>query len=373
MPGCAMVTQLITCFKQLLSERITVNQSTVDPLISYAPVRLKCLSKKIQRCTGLRLHLLVKSLITFLNQPLLVMAKKNDIDFTYTTLDEIFRISIGETADFSGAMYNGDYSKTLEEAQRMKHEFIAEQLRIDKNSRVLEMGSGWGPFLTFLRTQIGVEGKGLTLSDGQFHACKKKGLDVHIKDCRTVTKADYGSFDAIVSVGAFEHFCSFEEYEKGEQEKVYGDFFKTVADLLPTGGRFFLQTMTFTEKMLRPCAVDINADKNSDSYILALIQKHLPGSWLPYGSEMILRTAAPYFKMIFISSGRLDYIETIRQWRRMLRSFNARKYLLYLKMAIRLLRNDQFRHLIPVFIISPIKVCFEREIMEHYRIVFEKI
>ena len=30
------------------------------------------------------------------------MANKQDIDFTYTTLDKIFRISIGETADFSG-------------------------------------------------------------------------------------------------------------------------------------------------------------------------------------------------------------------------------------------------------------------------------
>ena len=41
------------------------------------------------------------------------MASKNDIDFTYTTLDKIFRLSIGETADFSGARYNGDFSLSL--------------------------------------------------------------------------------------------------------------------------------------------------------------------------------------------------------------------------------------------------------------------
>ena len=301
------------------------------------------------------------------------MANKQDIDFTYTTLDEIFRLSIGETADFSGAMYNGDFSMSLAEAQKAKHVFVADQLNITPGSRVLEMGSGWGPFLTFLKNELGVQGIGLTLSDGQYHACKRKGLDVYIKDCRTVTPADFGTFDAIVSIGAFEHFCSLEEYKKGEQEKIYGKFFKTASDLLPVGGRFFLQTMTFSDKMIPPEQMNINADKNSDEYILALTEKHLPGSWLPYGSEMITNTASPYFKLVNISSGRLDYIETIRQWRKMLRRFSLKKYGLYAKFLAQLIADKKFMHIIDVFKISPIKVCFERNIMDHYRIVFEKI
>jgi cyclopropane-fatty-acyl-phospholipid synthase len=301
------------------------------------------------------------------------MADKKDIDFTYTTLDKIFRLSIGETADFSGAMYNSDFSMKLEEAQRKKHEFIADQLHIQKSSKVLEMGSGWGPFLKFITEQRGAKPIGLTLSDGQYNACRKKGFDVHIKDCRTVKPEDFGLFDAIVSVGAFEHFCSLEEYKAGRQEKVYSDFFKTVSDLLPRGGRFFLQTMTFTGKMINAAEMDLNADKNSDAYILALTAKHLPGSWLPYGSEMIIKNAEPYFKVIYISSGKLDYIETIRIWRKKLRSFSFKKYSLYLKLLFHFMRNKKFRHLIPVFRISPIKVCFERGLMDHYRIVFEKL
>ena len=140
-----------------------------------------------------------------------------------------------------------------------------------------------------------------------------------IKDCRTITPNDFGTFDAVVSVGAFEHFCSLEEYLEGKQEKVYGDFFNTVAALLPTGGRFFLQTMTFAENMIPPEELDINADKKSAAYLVALTAQHLPGSWLPYQSEQLIRKAAPYFKVHFISSGRLDYIETIRIWRKMLR------------------------------------------------------
>jgi cyclopropane-fatty-acyl-phospholipid synthase len=188
-----------------------------------------------------------------------------------------------------------------------------------------------------------------------------------------IKPSDFGTFDAAVSIGAFEHFCSMEEYKAGLQEKVYNDFFNTVANLLPTGGRFFLQTMTFGKNMIDIDEIDINADKKSDAYLMALTAKHLPGSWLPYGSDMILRTAAPYFKVINISSGRLDYIETIQQWRKMLRRFSFKKYALYLSLIIPFLRQKKLSHMWQVFKISPIKVCFERETMEHYRIVFEKV
>lgn len=301
------------------------------------------------------------------------MADKQDIDFIYTTLDKIFRLSIGETADFSGAMYNGDFSLTLEQAQRAKHDFIADQLNIKRGSRVLEMGSGWGPFLKFITEERGAKAIGLTLSEGQYNACRKKGFVVHIKDCRKVTPGDYGTFDAVVSVGAFEHFCSVYEYKAGKQEKVYRDFFETVSNLLPVGGRFFLQTITFTRNMLDFDAMDLNADKNSNAYITALTVKHLPGSWLPYGSEMIIRNAEPFFKVINISSGMADYIETIRVWRKMLRKFNLKKYLLYGRMLIEFIMNKKFRHLLAVFRISPLKVLFERDLMDHYRIVFEKV
>lgn len=301
------------------------------------------------------------------------MANKHDIDFVYTTLDEIFRLSIGETADFSGARYNGDYSLSLASAQLAKHKFIADQLHIGRGSKVLEMGSGWGPFLKYAKDVRRAEVLGLTLSDGQYKACLRNGFTVKLQDCRTVKPKDYGIFDSVVSVGAFEHFCSLEEYKDGKQDQVYQTFFKSVADILPAKGRFYLQTMTFTNKMPAYESLDIHAPKTSDAYILALSAKHLPGSWLPYGSEMILRDAAPYFKLINISSGRADYIETISQWRKLLRRFSFRKYTLYLKVLARLITQRKFRHLIDVFRISPLKVCFERDLMDHYRIVLEKI
>ncbi len=301
------------------------------------------------------------------------MAEKKDMDFTYTTIDEIFRLSIGETGDYSGAKYDGDFSMSLEEAQRAKHKFIADSLYIKEGSKVLDMACGWAPFIKYITEERKAEAIGLTLSEGQAAACQKNGYNVIVQDCRYVKPEDFGKFDAVTCIGGLEHFCSVEEWKEGKQEKVYSDFFKTVYDLLPTGGRFYMQTMVFSKNMLDYEDIDINAEKGSASHVLALMIKEFPGSWLPYGPEMVIRNAEPLFKLISKSSGRLDYIETIGQWRKKFRAFNLKKYWLYLSLLPRLLTDKEFRHQVAVFRVSPNRVCFEREIMDHYRLVFEKI
>ena len=301
------------------------------------------------------------------------MAEQRDLDFTYTTIDEIFRLSVGETGDYSGAKYDGDFSMSLEDAQRAKHQFIADSLHIKKGSKVLDMACGWGPFSRYIQEERGAESIGLTLSQGQADACQKNGLNILVKDCRYVKPEDFGTFDAITCIGGLEHFCSVEEWKAGKQEKVYRDFFQTLYNLLPKGGRFYMQTMTFSKNMVDFEELDVNAPKGSAAHVCALMVKEFPGSWLPYGPEMVIRNASPHFKLISQSSGRLDYIETIGQWRKKFRAFNLKKYGLYLSLLPRYIMDKEFRHQVEVFRISPNRVCFEKEIMDHYRLVFEKI
>jgi cyclopropane-fatty-acyl-phospholipid synthase len=301
------------------------------------------------------------------------MAGKKDLDFTYTTIDRIFRLSIGETGDYSGAKYDGDFSITLEEAQKAKHEFIADSLHITKGSKVLDMACGWGPFIKYINEERGATSIGLTLSEGQADACQNNGLNVIVKDCRYVTPGDFGIFDAITCIGGLEHFCSVEEWKMGKQEKVYSDFFQTLYNLLPTGGRFYMQTMTFSKNMIDYEDFDINAEIGSAPHVCALMEREFPGSWLPYGPEMVTRNAEPYFQLVSKSSGRLDYIETIGQWRKKFRAFNLKKYWLYLSLIPRYITNKEFRHQVAIFRVSPNRVCFEKEIMDHYRLVFEKV
>ncbi len=298
------------------------------------------------------------------------MAERADIDFTYSLTDRVFRLSMGELADFSGAKYDGDFSLSLEQAQQRKHEYVAEQIGIGPGRRVLDLGCGWGPLLGFIRSR-GATGLGVTLSQAQYEACRRHDLDVHMYDARQLDRESFGEFDAIASLGAFEHFCSPEEYRAGRQEEVYRGLFERLASALPQGGRLFLQTMVFGRNMIPIEQVDIHAPRDSDAFVLALMERQFPGSWLPFGREQVVRCAAPGFELVSDSNGRLDYIETINRWNARIGARSLRKSLLKLRLVPRWLTSADFR-LAFTSGVSANKICFERELLDHHRLVFEK-
>jgi cyclopropane-fatty-acyl-phospholipid synthase len=305
------------------------------------------------------------------------VADSRDLDFTYSLTDRVFRLSMGELADFSGAKYDGDFELSLAEAQRRKHDYVAEQIGIGPGRRTLDLGCGWGPLLDFVRRRGGA-GVGVTLSSAQLRACRRHGLDVHLCDARKLASDCFGSFDSVASLGAFEHFCSPSEFRDGLQEEIYRDLFARVATVLPAGGRFYLQTMVFGSKMHAPERIDLDAltgrrmpARDSDEWYLALMGRQFPGSWLPFGEQQVVGCAAEHFDLVSSVSGRLDYIETIEQWNARIGARGARKTLLKLMLVPRWLRSADFR-LAFTSGVSANKVCFERELLDHYRLVFEK-
>src|SRR5690349_18422558 len=188
------------------------------------------------------------------------MADRRDLEFTYSLIDRMFRLSLGEMADFSGAKYDGDFSLTLEQAQARKHDYVCGSVGIGPGRHVLDLGCGWGPMLEVVRKRGGV-GVGVSLSSAQVAACQRHGLDARQHDARDVTKEGLGEFDSVVSLGAFEHFCSPEEQEAGKQDQIYQDLFANVAGMLPDNGRFYLQTMVFGRNMIPLDQVDIDAPR----------------------------------------------------------------------------------------------------------------
>lgn len=298
--------------------------------------------------------------------------KNKEMDFTYTNLDKFIRYSLGENAHFSNAFYDGDYSLSLDEAQEKKYRFVTEHLRITKGSKVLDLGCGWGGWLKWLKDNIGCKAIGVNLSKGQVAACRKNGLEVYLKDARFVRPEDFGTFDAITAYGSFEHVSNVKDYLNGKQDAVYDAYFKHVYNLLPKGGRFYMQAMVFSKNMLPYEKFDINAPKDSSAYILALLTKHNPDSWLAYGHEHIIKCASPYFKKIFYNSGRLDYVKTNQEWTKLYYKFGFKKYLWYLSLIPKYLTDKEFRYQLALLRVRPNRVCFEREIMDHARLVFEK-
>jgi cyclopropane-fatty-acyl-phospholipid synthase len=303
------------------------------------------------------------------------MADRRDLEFTYSLTDRIIRLSLGELADFSGAKFDGDFSLGLEQAQQRKHDYIAEQVGIGPGRRLLDLGCGWGPLLAYTRTRGG-SGVGVTLSSAQLKACRKHRLDVYLEDAREIDRERFGTFDAAASLGAFEHFCSPEDYQAGRQERIYRDLFARVSSLLAPGGRFYLQTMVFGRNMIPESRIDLEAlravpPRDSDEWCIALLGRQFPGSWLPFGQEQVIRCAEPYFGVVSSVSGRLDYIETINRWNARIRTPSLRKTLLKLELLPRWLTSADFR-LAFTSGVSVNQICFQRELLDHYRLVFER-
>jgi cyclopropane-fatty-acyl-phospholipid synthase len=117
--------------------------------------------------------------------------------------------------------------------------------------------------------------------------------------------------------------------------------------------------------------IDIDAPRTSDAWYLALMGRQFPGSFLPYGQQQIIDSARPHFRLVSSTSGRLDYIETIRQWRERFAAPSLRKTLLKLQLLPRWLTSADFR-LAFTSGVSANSACFERELLDHHRLVFEK-
>jgi cyclopropane-fatty-acyl-phospholipid synthase len=298
------------------------------------------------------------------------MAIQAQIEATYNYMDELFRITLGEHGDFSGAMYNGDFTLTLEQAQQAKRDFILEQLHIGPGSRVLDVGCGWGPLLNAVR-QRGGHGIGLTLSTRQAQACRRNGLDAQLLDWKNVTVQTFGRFDAVVSVGSFEHYCSKEEYLAGKQEAIYRQFFRLCSDLLPVGGRLYLQTMLWGKNAPACAQLSLQAPKDSPEYLVAMVSNFYPGSWLPASVEQITECSRSEFEILSLNNGRKDYIETIHQWN-CFGEFKFRKLWPALKLVPKFLFDGEFRCRMRSLKQSCHRACFEREIMDHQRMVLEK-
>ena len=308
------------------------------------------------------------------------MANQQEIEETYNFMDEVIRLSFGENADITCALYNGDFSKTLKQAQKDKHSYILDGICFKAGSRVLDIGCGWGPMLKVVK-EGGGYAIGLTLSTKQVEACMRDGLEAYLMDWKDMSVDTFGTFDSIVSVGAFEHFCSVEEYLTGKQDQIYDHFFRLCHELLPAGGRLYLQTMMWGKNAPPYSSISLEAEKGSNEYILALLGKFFPGSWLPFGEGHILRVAEPYFELISDNNGRLDYIETMEQWGRLWNftlsnfkypNFSFPKLFAVAKLAPRFLTDEDFRTRMELLRKGYDKECFKRELLDHQRMFFQK-
>jgi cyclopropane-fatty-acyl-phospholipid synthase len=159
----------------------------------------------------------------------------------YDLPGEFFALWLGDERVYSCALWSGDAAERLEDAQRRKLDFFANELLV-RGTRVLDIGCGWGALLDrFVNTHGAKSGVGLTLSESQ--AAFANGRPVSGVEYRLENWIDHqpaSPYDAITCIEATEHLAS-DRLSPDEKVQVYCAFFKRCAHWLRDGGRLGLQ------------------------------------------------------------------------------------------------------------------------------------
>lgn len=149
----------------------------------------------------------------------------------YDVSNRFYDIVLGPSLTYSCAVFD-DEAASLEDAQRAKHELVCRKLGLEPGMRLLDVGCGWGSMVLHAAAEHGVEAVGVTISQRQAERAKQRVADAGLGDRVDVRLQDYrdvddGPYDAISSIGMFEHV--------GEARLV--EYFGRLHQLLRPGGR----------------------------------------------------------------------------------------------------------------------------------------
>lgn len=223
---------------------------------------------------------------------------RRNIHAHYDIGNDFYRLWLDHTWTYSSAVFDGDFSRSLPDAQHAKYQRIVDQLGLKAGMRVLEIGCGWGGFAEHA-ARLGIAVHGITLSTEQLAFAQARINAAGLAENVTLELRDYrdvdGEYDAVVSIEMFEAV--------GQQ--YWGNYFRVVQQRLRPGARALVQTITIDEARFPAYAA-------SSDFIREFI---FPGGMLP----SVERFTAHAIKAGLVSQdtyrfGR-DYAETLRRWR----------------------------------------------------------
>jgi len=132
------------------------------------------------------------------------------VRFHYDVGTEFYRLWLDERLTYSCAYFD-DAHADLDSAQEAKLALICRKLALAPGRSLLDIGCGWGSLIVYAGERYGVRAAGVTLSAKQAsHAnseAERRSLAprvrAEVRDYREL--GDLGPFDAIASIGMFEH------------------------------------------------------------------------------------------------------------------------------------------------------------------------
>jgi cyclopropane-fatty-acyl-phospholipid synthase len=214
----------------------------------------------------------------------------------YDMGDDFFRLILGPDMIYSSAMF--DNVEDLDAAQHLKLDHHINAAGAVGAGRVLDIGCGWGAMLRRLVEQADVKhAVGLTLSPSQARWIRRdspSNIEVIEEDWRDHIPGR--RYNAIISVGAFEHFVQ-KGLDPAKKLKTYREFFAFCDRMLVAGGKLSLQTIAYSEPYtLHP-----------------VLERTFPESDLPLMWEPIA-AAEKHFRLIAVRNDPDHYYRTLQLW-----------------------------------------------------------
>lgn len=230
-------------------------------------------------------------------------ASTGAIRYHYDIGNQFYRLWLDPTLTYSCAMWEG--ADSLEQAQTNKIDYHIRQSGAMQAKRVLDIGCGWGGVLRRMVDNYGVrQAVGLTLSKAQadwISAFADPRIQVETESWADHRAQD--SYDAIISIGAIEHFAR-RDLRRNEKIESYRTFFKRCNAMLKPNGLLSLQTISFGNVFYTRQLIE-DAE---------FVYNHIfPESELPYLEELF-PAVSRLFEVQLVRNDRLDSARTCRVW-----------------------------------------------------------
>ena len=218
----------------------------------------------------------------------------------YDVGEDFFRLWLGPELIYSAALFEGDDDLATAQTRKLDHHIDAARARGAR--RVLDVGCGWGALLRRLLEHAGAgEAVGLTLSTAQAEWIRRApcaGMTVREESWRDHRPET--PYDAIISIGAFEHFAR-PGLAAPEKLAAYREFFDFCHGALKEHGRLSLQTIAYVgAKAVLPPFIAEEVFRESE---------------LPLIAEPLI-AAEEAFEVIALRNDREHYDRTLRLWER---------------------------------------------------------
>ena len=240
-------------------------------------------------------------------------ATAESIRHHYDVSNDFFALWLDADLTYTCALWDdGDAGESLETAQKRKLDHLIEGARAQGARRVLDVGCGWGSLLERLVTTYGVErAVGLTLSDSQAEKLREAALPrTEVRVENWLDHEPDEPYDAIISIGAFEHFAR-TGLSRAERIAAYRQFFDRCREWLPRGGRIALQTNIKGN--------NVRMDKQTVRDLMFIMDIIFPESEIPALSEVI-ESSEKRFDVVSLRNDPDHYSRTCREWLNRLRS-----------------------------------------------------